>query len=557
MKNYKLGLVIIVFLVLAGVRNTARGTVITVPEDYSTIGEAVSNALEGDTIRIEAGEYTEDITIDKRVTIEGQNTILNGEIVINAKNVKISKMTIRNSVEGVKISSSGSAILYSLNIENCTYGIRIYGGGRTDTHNGIFKKCEYGIYGDKTTSVLVDSSTFSDNTNALYFSNTSGCSITNSRIEDSTTGIYFSLSNYISVSKNVITGCEKGIDLQNSDGNIKDNFLKNEININLNYVRDSEVTGNEIQEGTNGILLKDSPGNKISSNRIKNVSSYGIKIIYQSENCNLFNNIVYGNAVGIAVLAGCDNTNIVNNTLYLNSDKNIWVHGSQDILIQNNIIAKGDYGVYSQESTLEVDYNDFWKNKENIFGTDVGNHNIFQDPIFLNAEKENFKLDINSPCVDFGKLQDSPGADFEGKGRPHGRGVDLGAYEVTTVQVTLVANETDYNLADEFIEFLDMNNVLITTISAADFPEHQEDKIIIILGGPDAYDGIGYIVQNVLDGNEIEWVRKEGNFTMFIKTNTWRDGQLILVLAGSDRDLTKNACMENKEEVFARMKEWL
>ncbi len=560
MKKYKLGLVIIVFLVLAGIKSTVRCTVITVPDDYPTIREAILSAYTGDTIRIKAGEYTENVTIDKRLTLEGQDTILNGKIIINAKNVKISKITIQNSVEGVKISSSGSATLYSLNIENCTYGIMIEGSGRADIRSGTFRGCEYGIYGEKTTGVIVDSSTFSDNTNALHFSSVSGSSISNSRIEDSTTGIYLSLSNSVSISKNIVTDCETGIDMQNSDGNIKDNFLKNDTNINLNNVRNSEISGNEIQGGTTGMLLKYSPGNEISSNRIKNASSDGIRIMYQSQDCKFYNNIIYGNTYGIAVLAGCDGTKIVNNTLYSNSDKSIWVHDSQEILIQNNIIAKGKYGVYSQESSLEINYNDFWKNtKANIFGTDVGigMYNIFQDPIFLNAEAENFKLNINSPCVDFGKLQDSPGTDFEGKKRPHGKGVDLGAYEIATVQITLVANTIDYDLADEFIDFLDMNNAIITTISAADFPEHQEDKIILVLGGPDAYDGIGYIVQDILDGNEIEWIRKEGNFTMFIKTNTWRDGQLILVLAGSDRDLTKAACTQNKEEAFTQMEEWL
>ncbi|MCK4432865.1 MAG: right-handed parallel beta-helix repeat-containing protein [Methanomicrobia archaeon] len=560
MKKYKLGFVIIAFLVLAGVKTTVRCSVITVPDDYPSIEEAISNADEGDTIKIRTGEYTENITIDKRLTLEGQDSTLNGRITIDAKNVKISNIIIKNSVEGIKITSSGNAILYSLTVESCTYGIKINGSGKANIHDGIFRKCEYGVYGEKTTGIVIYNSTFSDNTNALYFLSVSGSSITNSRIENSTTGIYFSISDSVSISKSIITECEVGIDLQNSEGNIKDNFLKNDVNINLNNVKSSEISGNEIQGGTTGMLLKYSPENEISSNRIKNASSDGIRIMYQSKNCNLYNNIIYGNTYGIAVLAGCDGTKIVNNTLYSNSDKNIWLHDSQDILIQNNIIANGKYGIYPQESTLEVNYNDFWKNsKANIFGgtTGVGMYNIFYDPLFLDAKNENFKLNINSPCIDAGKFENSPGTDFEGKRRLHGKGVDLGAYELTTVQITLVANTIDYELAGEFIEFLDMNNVLITPISAADFPDHQEDKIILILGGPDAYDGIGYIVQNTLDGNEIDLIRKEGNFAMFIKTNIWKDGQLVLVLAGSDRDLTKAAWMENKGQAFTQMNEWL
>jgi len=556
MKNYKLGLVMIVFLVLAGMKVPVRSSVIKVPDDYPTINEAISSAIEGDTIKIK-GEYTENVTVDKRLTIEGENAVINGKVVIDAKNVKISKITIRNAIEGVEVTSSGSGILYSIKIENCTYGIKMIKSGRIDLHNGIFRNCEYGVYGEKLTGVLIDNSEFSQNENALYFLNVSGCSVANSKIENSTTGFYVSLSPYVSISRNIITDCEKGIVLENSNGDIKDNFLKNNDNIDISYMKDSEITGNTIQDGNTGILMEYSSGNEISGNRIKNVESYGIRIMYQSENCNVYNNIIYYNSEGIAVLAGCKNIKIVNNTLYSNSDKNIWVYDSQNILIQNNIIAKGDYGIYSQQATLDIDYNDFWNNKNNIFGADVGNYNIFQDPMFLNVEKENFKLNINSPCVDFGKLQDSPGSDFEGKKRPYSKGVDLGAYEVASIQITLVANTVDYGLASEFINFLKMNNVMITEISAPDFPDHQSDKIIIILGGPDAYDGIGFIVKNVLDSNEIDLLREEGSSAMFIKTNVWRDGQLIIVLAGNDRDLTRKAWMDNKENVFTQMKEWI
>src|SRR5674476_826045 len=55
---------------------------LVVPQDYSTIGEAISHASAGDTILIQSGVYNENIRIDKSLMMEGQdqsNTIILGK----------------------------------------------------------------------------------------------------------------------------------------------------------------------------------------------------------------------------------------------------------------------------------------------------------------------------------------------------------------------------------------------------------------------------------------------------------------------------------------------
>ncbi len=55
---------------------------LVVPQDYSTIGEAISHASAGDTILIQSGIYNENIRIDKSLMMEGQdqsNTIIFGK----------------------------------------------------------------------------------------------------------------------------------------------------------------------------------------------------------------------------------------------------------------------------------------------------------------------------------------------------------------------------------------------------------------------------------------------------------------------------------------------
>jgi len=45
---------------------TVRGaSTITVPDDYSTIQEAINNAAEGDTVFVKAGTYYEHVVVDR------------------------------------------------------------------------------------------------------------------------------------------------------------------------------------------------------------------------------------------------------------------------------------------------------------------------------------------------------------------------------------------------------------------------------------------------------------------------------------------------------------
>jgi predicted outer membrane repeat protein len=58
-----------------------------------------------------------------------------------------------------------------------------------------------------------------------------------------------------------------------------------------------------------------------------------------------------------------------------------------------------------------------------------GTGNINSDPLFINPENGNFRLESGSPCVNTGNSEGAPDIDFEGTSRPKGSGYDMGAYE--------------------------------------------------------------------------------------------------------------------------------
>ncbi len=120
---------------------------------------------------------------------------------------------------------------------------------------------------------------------------------------------------------------------------------------------------------------------------------------------------------------------------------------------------------------------------------------------------------------------------------------------VSTPQVTLIANSIDYPLAKDFIAFLQNKSMEVVHVNASDFDQHNSDEFIVILGGPDAPEGVGEIVQDVLNSAEEDFVRVPGSSRMFIIKGIWAERQTIFIIAGSDRYQTKLASSETQETV--------
>jgi parallel beta-helix repeat protein len=90
--------------------------VLTVPDDYPTIQEAVDNADPGATILVRKGEYPENTIVGKSLTLEGEDretTVIDGSgsgpvVNIMAGQVVMSGFTVRNGDYGVYIGPGDS-----------------------------------------------------------------------------------------------------------------------------------------------------------------------------------------------------------------------------------------------------------------------------------------------------------------------------------------------------------------------------------------------------------------------------------------------------------------
>jgi len=112
----------------------------------------------------------------------------------------------------------------------------------------------------------------------------------------------------------------------------------------------------------------------------------------------------------------------------------------------------------------------------------------------------------------------------------------------------LLANSIDANVSAAFLEYLRSMGVAVEKVSASEFQSRKDAENIIILGGPDAPEGVGEVVREVLTEEEQSSLRIPGNRGIFIHENPWHPGAgTITVLAGSDRYETWKAAWENRE----------
>ncbi len=121
-------------------------------------------------------------------------------------------------------------------------------------------------------------------------------------------------------------------------------------------------------------------------------------------------------------------------------------------------------------------------------------------------------------------------------------------------KIVVLANVIDQSLASDFFGVLENNGIIVIKASPSSFEQYNNNGFIVILGGPDAPEGVGAIVQQVLSEEEQDSIRESGARKKYTKTNVWAQGQRVTVLAGSGRNQTKMAHEENSNQVALEAK---
>jgi parallel beta-helix repeat protein len=297
--------------------------VILVPENYTSIQEAINAAAPGDTIYVNNGTHYENIIINKTITLVGKNpetTIIDGSTLTssydstvsiygaNARDVIVSNFTIKGSADA--------------------WGVYLFGTPNSTVENNIITNNHGGVNADAS-----DNSTFVNNTimNNLYegllFFESSGNTMRNNTIREN-------LYNF---------GIEDSVfDDDIDESNLVDGkpiyFLRNQTGITINpttypkigYLAlincsDTTIENLSLSNNLNGIILAQTNNASLTNNTFA-TNAEGIGL-YDSTNNTLKSNNVTNNLKGI-VLTNSPNNTLRSNNLTANYE-HIRVNGGQ------------------------------------------------------------------------------------------------------------------------------------------------------------------------------------------------------------------------------------
>ena len=282
---------------------------IIVPDDYTSIQEAIDAANVSDTILVRENSipYNEELTIDKRIGLIGEKretTIINASGIQGGNGIVIDITADRVGIQGFTITGGD-------------YGI--YCDRTNGTHirwNLIKQNNDYGIYLKRTTNDWIVDNTISHNN---FDGDTDGY------------GIYALDSHAKYISYNIISYNEVGVKLDNST---------------VWSFKWNTFIGN-------GIAVDYDPTPLIIDSNVFINNTIAIKITGDNSPITISNNIISGSEIGILVEIGSpviDGNTIKNNTYGI-----YYLRGTSPVII-NNIFLDNDFDIFSITSAqVDVD----------------------------------------------------------------------------------------------------------------------------------------------------------------------------------------------------------
>ncbi len=355
------------------------------PNNYTTIQAAIDNATAGDTIRVWAGTYNENVVVNKTVILIGNGTTNtsidgkgSGDVILITANW--------TNVSGFKIKGSGDG----------NSGIKLNGVSNCTISNNSCLNNDYGIYLYKASTNYLIGNNISNNNVGIYLRSSLNNNITNNNFLND--GIFITgywiehwnthtipLNNLVNGKpvyywKNLTTGTIPSGASQVILANCSNILVENQncsyttIGIRLGFSSNNTLRNNTCNSNNmNGISIFSSfDGNLVENNNCSynNINGIGIgnsiRGTIENNTCN--SNLNYGIACNIA---NCDyitnNTcasnnwsgisifvsnvkNISNNTCVSNNGSGLLIEYSYSLSVSNNNISKNQDGMKLYQS---------------------------------------------------------------------------------------------------------------------------------------------------------------------------------------------------------------
>ncbi|VVB70896.1 Periplasmic copper-binding protein (NosD) [uncultured archaeon] len=337
--------------------------------NYETFQDAINSANNGDTIYIKPGTYSEEVILNKSLSImpltgEKGPIVLRGDgkttgITITSGGCSLEGLTLANFTgPGISIRSNGNVITKN-NFETDHPGVLgvdsqkniISGNSMLDCegvvalrdnssdNNVLNNDMNGGVVAvfirDAGKNLVTENKAF-DSTIGIWVMNSSNALVSSNDIQTKTYGIWVMNSSDCSFSNNAIFGPSRGIYLMNSslltanNNSVKDS----KYGIALENVSQSQILQCSLENSTSAIGLAASNGNRIAGNRIANSGDLALEMGYSSGN-RLTDNDVSQCERGFMIIDSPDN--LLSNNRFQSVKWSLYVESSSREGYNNSI----------------------------------------------------------------------------------------------------------------------------------------------------------------------------------------------------------------------------
>ena len=510
--------------------------VIYVPDDYSTIQEAVNSANHGDTIIVRDGTYIENVNVDKQLIIRSENGYETTTVEAGNPNDSVFEIFIDNvtidgfSIKGVShylhggillTNSICSTFIINNNISNNVNGVYFfYSNSNNYVMNNIFTNNSQGviieyychnntIYNNEFINISLYTIYLSmDCTNNIIENNSAyncmyGCVISygssdNIIINNTALAKYSAVSIYAESHQCHIIG---------------NNFTSTNYNTIVFYNSDQNIIANNSafsEIGQAGIFLDQSNGNNVKDNFANTIQLNNASDNRLEQNILIDNNP--GDSTGITIGNSCVNNLIKNNEINQDAGINIYGDETSGNLFVDNTISHCYMGIcVNKGDTFQRNY--VHNNTYGILLTDGASNTLFYNIIESNTVYGIYIALSDSNDLKYNEISDNwIGVYFEQDGYNN------------TIRENIIANN-HYGIGMEGSSndnLLIHNNLLNNTVNAYDvcaniwndtypsggnyWDDYTGDDLF---SGPEQNipggDGIGDIPYNIAGGGNLDY----------------------------------------------------